>query len=65
MSVKSESEEDREAVWLFIVTPPSSIRNEEKDIPVHFQKQMEMQKESAKSAWLFLVKPTFKKKKNL
>jgi len=22
-----------------------------------FQKQMEMQKESAKSAWLFLVKP--------
>ena len=24
-----------------------------------FQKQMEMQKESAKSAWLFLVKPPF------
>ena len=35
-----------------------SIRNEVKDNPVYVQKRMEMEKESAFSAWLFLVKPS-------
>ena len=59
-SVRSRTRMKKITKWteLFLVKHPiRSIRNEVKDIPVHFQKRMEMQKESAFSAWLYLVKP--------